>query len=170
MSLSDAELPVLSAREQTRWNRLGNLMSQYHASFKHEFNTIYELADGSFSKQGLSLPDYLRVAHGLKTHLTAHHTIEERFVFPILAKRMPQFKGHHLESHSGIHDGLDRLDDLLSKYRSDPSLYSPKDMKACLDSWREVLFRHLDEEVEDLQGDNLRKHSFTIQEIEQITG
>jgi hemerythrin-like domain-containing protein len=34
-----------------------------------------------------------------------HHTIEERFLFPILAKRMPQFKDEHIESHKGIHDG-----------------------------------------------------------------
>jgi hypothetical protein len=96
-----------------------------------------------------------------------HHTIEERFIFPTLALRMPQFKGEHLESHKGIHDGelanpekplcavipylfdagLDQLDALLTRYKSNPSSYSPTDMRACLDSWREVLFRHLDEEV-----------------------
>jgi hypothetical protein len=37
--------------------------------------------------------------------LTMHHTIEERFIFPILAERMPQFKAEHLESHRGIHEG-----------------------------------------------------------------
>jgi hypothetical protein len=92
--------------------------------------------------------------------------IEERFIFPILGERMPQFKAEHLESHKGIHDGeyfdlfliylssldclnagLDRLKTLLSKYGSNPSSYSPTEMRACLDSWREVLFRHLDEEV-----------------------
>jgi hypothetical protein len=102
-----------------------------------------------------------------------HHTIEERFIFPVLAERMPQFKREHLESHKGIHDGeypalphcymqfvfycnllsnagLDRLEALVSKYKSNTSLYSPTDMRACLDSWREVLFRHLDEEVHSL--------------------
>lgn len=38
-----------------------------------------------------------------------HHTIEEREIFPILAKRMPDFdhnvEGVHLKSHEGIHDG-----------------------------------------------------------------
>ena len=41
----------------------------------------------------------------LLTDLSNHHMIEERFVFPILAERMPQFKAEHLESHKGIHDG-----------------------------------------------------------------
>lgn len=93
--------------------------------------------------------------------------IEERFIFPILAQRMPQFKAEHLESHKGIHEGnvfiiflkvllilfdagTDRLAVLLSKYASKPASYSPTEMQECLDSWREVLFNHLDEEVRRL--------------------
>ena len=38
-----------------------------------------------------------------------HHTIEERHLFPILAKSMPQFAdnggGGHITSHHGIHEG-----------------------------------------------------------------
>jgi len=41
--------------------------------------------------------------------LTMHHTIEERYLFPILAKSMPQFAengdGAHITSHQGIHEG-----------------------------------------------------------------
>jgi iron-sulfur cluster repair protein YtfE (RIC family) len=92
-----------------------------------------------------------------------HHTIEERFLFPMLAKRMPAFKGDHLESHKGIHDGmlfftfhqqfdrtcvgLEKLTTLVSKYTSTPSAYSPTEMRACLDSFKDVLFKHMDEEV-----------------------
>jgi len=103
----------------------------------------------------------------LLTELSNHHMIEERFIFPILAERMPQFKAEHLESHKGIHDGktfhryiyiealifdagIARLAVLLSKYRSKPASYSSTEMKECLDSWREVLYRHLDEEVRRL--------------------
>ena len=41
-----------------------------------------------------------------------HHTIEERHLFPILAKNMPQFSkddhgdGAHILSHRGIHEGI----------------------------------------------------------------
>lgn len=43
--------------------------------------------------------------------------------------------------------GLDDLEVLLKKYKSEPSSYSPQELRECLDSFREVLFRHLDEEV-----------------------
>ena len=83
---------------------------------------------------------------------------------------MPQFSkdkdGEHLESHKGIHDGeielprvnstlpltsfgvgLDRLEALLNKWYTEPSTYSPEELRACLDSFRQVLFDHLDAEV-----------------------
>ena len=39
--------------------------------------------------------------------LTVHHTIEERHIFPILAKRMAMFQNDdvHLKSHEAIHHG-----------------------------------------------------------------
>ena len=42
--------------------------------------------------------------------LTAHHTIEERHIFPYLAKRMTAFQNDevHLKSHEGIHHGVFR--------------------------------------------------------------
>lgn len=43
--------------------------------------------------------------------------------------------------------GLDNLSALLTKWTSDPKTYSPTEMKHCLDGFRDVLFKHLDEEV-----------------------
>ncbi|TFK44742.1 hemerythrin HHE cation binding domain-containing protein [Crucibulum laeve] len=160
-----------SALEERRWNRLGDMMSRFHEYFKREFNTVYELADGSFSRRGLSLPLYLRTARDMNNHLTMHHTIEERHIFPILAKKMPQFSnkadGAHILSHKGIHDGLENLDRLISKWTEDPKSYSPAEMRECLDGFREVLFHHLDEEVADLRGESLQKY-FTLEEVESI--
>lgn len=101
--------------------------------------------------------------------LVVHHTIEERHIFPVLAKRMPAFKENdvHIASHHGIHEGcvalmrfwpplilcalgLDKLGELLKKWTAEPAAYSPQEMKDCLDSWREVLFKHLDEEASTL--------------------
>ncbi|KAL1748767.1 hypothetical protein HDZ31DRAFT_79383 [Schizophyllum fasciatum] len=127
-----------------------------------DVNELYDLADGSFHKKGWNLNLYLRSAGSFIEHLNMHHTIEERFWFPYLAKRMPQFshkeRGEHVVSHEGIHKGLDDLSALVRKYRADNTLYSPEDMRACLDSFKEVLFRHLDQEVEDLKGSNLKKY------------
>ncbi|KAJ7703144.1 hemerythrin HHE cation binding domain-containing protein [Mycena rosella] len=158
--------------EERRWNRLSETMSSFHNYFKQEFNTIYEqLADGSFSKRGLSLGLYLEMAKRLNSHLTMHHTIEERHIFPILAKRMPQFstetEAAHIDSHKGIHTGLDELATLVVKFKTQPSSYSPAEMRACLDGFREVLFSHLDEEVSDLRGENMKKY-WTLEELESI--
>ncbi|KAH8080270.1 hypothetical protein BXZ70DRAFT_960325 [Cristinia sonorae] len=158
-----------SAMEERRWNRLSEHMNQFHEHFKREFNELYDLADGSFNKRGMNLRLYLRKADDLCRFLTNHHTIEERHVFPLLGKRMPEFRANkeHIKSHQGIHDGLDKLTALLEKWKADPKEYSPEDMRACLDSWREVLFIHLDAEVRDLGGENLKKY-WTLKEVERF--
>jgi hypothetical protein len=102
--------------------------------------------------------------------LHAHHTTEERIVFPILGKKIPRFahdaENGHLDSHRAIHDGIyiqayipssarlleisTGLVDLMghvSKWRKNPNTYSPEEMKACLDQLSSVLFKHLDQEV-----------------------
>jgi len=159
----------MSSMEERRWNQLAERMNVFHEHFKREFNEIYALADGSFNKKGMSLRLYLRKADELCEYLTLHHTIEERRIFPVLAKKMPEFRSNqaHIKSHQGIHKGLDALEALLKKWKADPKEYSPEDMKACLDSWREVLFVHLDEEVRDLSGENMKKY-WTLQELERI--
>ncbi|KAJ3803010.1 hypothetical protein GGU11DRAFT_389432 [Lentinula aff. detonsa] len=146
------------------------IMKSFHDGFKEEFNTLYELSDGSFNKRGWSLGIYLESAARFNHHLTMHHTIEETYLFPLLGKRMKQFsesEGLHLKSHKGIHDGLERLEGLIQQYKSEPNTYDPTKMRASLDSFRDVLFSHLDQEVEDLRGDNL-KNFFTLQEVESI--
>jgi hypothetical protein len=56
---------------------------------------------------------------------------------------------------------------LVHKFKANPSSYSPEEMRACLDGFREVLFTHLDEEVEDLKGDNLKQY-WTLEELDNI--
>jgi len=151
---------------------MSTTMSHFHEWFKKEFNMVYELADGSYTKRGLSLPGYLREAKSMCTHLNFHHSLEERHIFPVLAKRMPAFSetaedGRHIRSHRAIHKGLDDLDTLVKKWTTELTSYSPTEMRACLDSFREVLFNHLDEEVDDLKGDNMKKY-WTLEEVDRI--
>ncbi|KAI9060275.1 hypothetical protein FKP32DRAFT_1760532 [Trametes sanguinea] len=161
--------PVTGEKGGPKREPLADSMTYFHNHFKHEFDAVYELADGSFTKRGMSLPMYLRLAAQLAKGLTAHHTIEERYIFPILAKRMTSFKDDevHLKSHEAIHHGLDELNALIRKWSEEPSTYKPEEMRACLDSWREVLFKHLDQEVQDLSGENMKKY-WTLEELERI--
>jgi hypothetical protein len=79
--------------------------------------------------------------------------------------------------------GLDKYDKFLKEVQETPSSYNPDQLRAILDSFRDVLFRyvhsqllsslvmthrHLDEEVEDLGGESLRKAGFTLKELKQI--
>jgi len=168
-SASSVEVDIAKQREEARWNRLADGMRRFHNYFKMEFDNIYKLADGSFNEHHMSLPMFLREIDGLHKHLTAHHTIEERYIFPDLAKRMPAFSQNekHLKSHEGIHEGLDRLSLLTTAYRKDPTSYSPEKIRECLDSFRDVLMTHLDEEVEDLSAENMKKY-WTLAELERI--
>ena len=42
---------------------------------------------------------------------------------------------------------MDELSALVKKYKATPTSYSPTEMRACLDGFRDVLFEHLDQEV-----------------------
>ncbi|KZT72080.1 hypothetical protein DAEQUDRAFT_723246 [Daedalea quercina L-15889] len=157
------------AMQEAKWNSIADHMQSFHDHFKVEFNNIYKLADGTFNSRGMSLHMYLRICSQLVRHLTAHHTIEERYVFPVLAKRMPEFRedDKHIKAHHAIHEGLEKLDVLISKWSKDTKTYSPAEMKGCLDSWREVLFEHLDQEVQDLGAENMKKY-WKLEELDQI--
>ncbi|KAJ7737780.1 hypothetical protein DFH07DRAFT_905700 [Mycena maculata] len=139
-------------------------MNHFHTYFKTDC-----LADGTFAERGLSLSMYLEMSEQLNSHLTFHHTYEEEHIFPVLATKMQQFSvetdGEHLASHKGIHEGLEALAALVEKFKKEPSMYSPTEMRVCLDGFREVLFRHLDAEVNDLRGENLKKY-WTLEELE----
>lgn len=167
--MSTEKVVYASAEEERRWNSLSTVMNSFHQWFKDELKVIYDSADGSFNVRGMSLSMYLDTVRRWKASLNAHHTTEEHFIFPVLARELPQFApgAEHIDSHKAIHDGLDDLANNLMKWRREPSSYSPEVMKACLDNIRTVLIPHLDQEVEDIKGHKLKPH-FKLEEIERI--
>jgi len=166
-----ADWSALAQSEKKEWNKLADLMDVYHESFRRDFNTLQESADGSFNQRGMSLPMFLNVATSLIRRLDMHHMVEESSLFPMLAQRMPEFSQNekHKTSHKQIHDGLDKLSALVKKWKKDTTTYSPSELLACLESFREVLFRHLDEEVSDIGGENMRKY-WTLDEMDRFMG
>lgn len=122
------------------------------------------------------LNDLLVTGSGLYRHLDAHHSIEEylhplrllayllrAYIFPILGERMPQFAkdGEHLKEHEEIHKGLDEFIAYIRKCRKDPKEWDGDKMKKILDSFRGILFKHLDHEVENLRGEEMKKVPFS---------
>jgi hypothetical protein len=72
---------------------------------------------------------------------------------------MPHFapQGDHIKQHEEIHKGLDEYVAYIRRCRKDPKEWDGEKMKDIMDSFRDVLFKHLDHEVESLSGDELKK-------------
>lgn len=105
-------------------------------------------------------------------YLETHHGIEESFFFPILARKMPQFratggKSELLKQHQLIHAGMDLLEDYIRKVKNRETELDMSVLKEKMDSWGDVLHKHLEQEVATLGAENMRKY-WTIDEIKTI--
>ncbi|BEI86641.1 hypothetical protein CcaverHIS002_0609280 [Cutaneotrichosporon cavernicola] len=161
--------PKLSPSEAYAWNAAWKGMERFHNSHKRTFTNSYEHAS-DYADVGYSLKAFLRESYNLVIHLGNHHSIEEAYIFPLLAHKHPAFRdgAEHKADHAAIHDGLERYQEFLRACMMDDTKYSPEKMREILDSFREPLFRHLDQEVEDLKPETLWKHGFTIDEIRRL--
>lgn len=157
------------------WNRLADGMDRFHNHFRWEYANVYDNALGGYAKKrGQNLQRFLREAEQLAHHLDMHHRIEEAYIFPLLAKKMPQFKdggrdkGAHIKAHKGIHDGLERYQAYINSCKADPDNYDGEKLRSIMDSFHDVLFNHLDEEVEDLGAASVQKAGFTLDELKRF--
>ncbi|TXT12775.1 hypothetical protein VHUM_01176 [Vanrija humicola] len=100
-----------------------------------------------------------------------HHGLEENYIFPALARKLPDkfgAHGHEKEQHKHIHTGLDSYDGYLHWARSHPDQYEGKKLRAIMDTFREVLYAHLDDEIKDLSAESLQKAGFTLDELRRV--
>lgn len=104
------------------------------------------------------------------SHLTLHHNIEEAHLFPFLARRMEYFKpeGVHPQQHREIHIGIDELEAYLKQCQTGNRDFRREEVKECLQKWSDVLWKHLDEEVQTLRADNMRKY-WSLSEMRQVS-
>ena len=88
-----------------------------------------------------------------------HHGIEETYVFPMLAKKMPLFraKDHLKTQHEAIHEGLDKLEEYLKACQSGERELRLAELGQVMNTFGEVLWQHLDDEVNQLKAENMRK-------------
>jgi hypothetical protein len=76
---------------------------------------------------------------------------------------MPEFKqgrnaAELLRQHKEIHRGMDVFEEYLSKCRSGETDLELSVLKQKMDSWGDVLWKHLDQEVRTLGAENMRKY------------
>jgi len=87
-------------------------------------------------------------------------------VFPELAERMPAFKpkDHLISQHELIHEGLEKLEEYLEACRGGERELRLPELKEVMDSFGEVLWKHLDDEVGMLGAESMRRY-WTKEEI-----
>lgn len=174
-SKSEPALPPLSGHEFKQYNRLAEHMNYFHEHFRQTWNLLYTAASSGRRPAGMSLKQYIDQGLEFISHLTAHHNIEETYIFPILARKMPEFQSNGkgkraaelLQQHKEIHKGMDVFQEYLSKCRNRELDLEMPVLKAKMDTWGGVLWKHLDQEVETLGAENMRKY-WTIEEIRRI--
>lgn len=103
-------------------------------------------------------------------HLDGHHRIEEAHVFPLLAKKMPQFKHNaaHEKEHEVMHQALVSLAQHMRSIQQHETPWSTHEILGLVNTLENALFPHLEAEEESLKGYNMRKAGFTLQEIKAI--
>jgi hypothetical protein len=72
-----------------------------------------------------------------------------------------------IQQHRAIHAGMDVFEAYLRACRSRETELELSVLKEKMDTWGEVLFTHLDQEVRDLGAENMRKY-WTLDEIRSI--
>ncbi|EHY52912.1 hypothetical protein HRR90_008487 [Exophiala dermatitidis] len=158
--VAEPELPKLSAAEFRVYNRLAVMMDAYHNHFRYTWNLLYKTCTSGTRPAGMSIRAFISQGLHLCHALTVHHTIEERHIFPELAERMPAFapQEHLISQHEQIHEGLEKLEAYLDACRTGERELRLPELKEIMDSFGEVLWTHLDDEVRMLGAENMRKH------------
>lgn len=103
------------------------------------------------------------------SQLGKHHSIEEQYLFPYLARKMPQFQDEVqlLQQHDHIHVGMSRLEDYLKKCLSGMTELRLDEMKRLMDGFGAVLWTHLDDEERTLGADSMRNY-WTLEEMDNL--
>ncbi|KAF2972365.1 hypothetical protein GQX73_g1089 [Xylaria multiplex] len=188
---SEPKLPPLSASEFKEYNRLADHMDIFHNHFRSSWNQLYTSASSGRRAQGMSIRGFLNAGLEFISHLEMHHSIEERFVFPELARRMPEFRtgretnlpdpkskspdeeskrrkaAELLQQHVEIHKGMEGLRDYLRRCLSGETELQMGVVKAQLDTWGSVLWTHLDQEVRTLGAENMRRY-WSLDEVRKM--
>jgi hemerythrin-like domain-containing protein len=123
----------------------------------------------------MSLKQFLTTGLQFCSHLHTHHSIEEQHIFPVLARKMPAFKNgpnykgaaELLRQHKAIHEGMDVFEAYLHAVREGETELDLKVLKTKMDSWGEVLWKHLEQEVKTLGAENMRKY-WTLDEMRRM--
>ncbi|THV43896.1 hypothetical protein BGAL_0825g00020 [Botrytis galanthina] len=150
--------PMLNPSEFKAYDRLADHMDIFHNNFRRMWNEIYSACTNNKRPSHQSIHAFLNLAESFCTQLTLHHTIEERHFFPELAARMPEFRKDLVGQHREMHHGLEKMHRYVKMCRTGESELQLSHLKGLMESFGEVLWVHLDDEVRALGAENMRKY------------
>jgi len=159
----------LSASEFRAYNSMAEHMDYYHNHFRSRWTILYTACESNKRPSNMSMRQFLSTGLEFCSHLELHHNIEEQHIFPVLAKKMPKFR-HELEmrsQHKEIHAGLVKLQEYLNEVKDGERELILKELKVVMDGFGTVLWQHLNDEVEQLGADNMRKF-WTLDEMRRM--
>ncbi|KAL8673397.1 MAG: hypothetical protein Q9168_002187 [Polycauliona sp. 1 TL-2023] len=153
-------LPKLSPSEFRIYNSMADHMDLYHNHFRQTWNGLYTAASRGQRPQGTTLRQFVNGGLQFCESLHLHHSIEERHIFPVLARKMPAFRKELelLTQHKLIHAGLDQFQAYLEGCAKGERDLSLTELKALMDGFGTVLWAHLNDEVQQLGAENMRKY------------
>ncbi|KAF7875119.1 hypothetical protein EAF04_002291 [Stromatinia cepivora] len=156
-------LPKLSAADFKIYNSLSEYMELYHNHFRHTWTLLHTATTNNQRPRNVTIRQFIQTGLSFLTSLEMHHNIEERHFFPVLARKMPEFRAGQnaaelLRQHKEIHKGMDIMRDYLEKCRDGESELSLRVLGEKMDSFGAVLWKHLDQEVETLGAENMRRY------------
>ncbi|KFA52869.1 hypothetical protein S40293_00902 [Stachybotrys chartarum IBT 40293] len=158
---SPSELPPLSSDDFKAYNAMAARMDMFHNHFRAMWNELWKTATTGERPRGKSLTRFLDDGIHFTEALEMHHNIEETLLFPQLAKRMVEFShdnGELVAQHKVIHRGLEGLQAYLKGCRKGKIDFEAKVLKQKMESWGEVLWTHMDDEVKTLGANNVSKY------------
>ncbi|KAI1206623.1 uncharacterized protein F4807DRAFT_438718 [Annulohypoxylon truncatum] len=176
----EKKLPPLKGAEFRAYNRLAEHMDVFHAHFRTSWNALWAAAcaGNGKGKGGSSRGGRGVINDGLAfvSQLEMHHNIEETYIFPILARRMPEFRtdgkggkgaAELLRQHEEIHEGMEGMQKYLRACRDGEKELDMAALKEQMQGWGAVLWKHLDQEVLTLGAENMRRY-WSVEEIRRI--
>ncbi|KAL9625297.1 MAG: hypothetical protein Q9160_000699 [Pyrenula sp. 1 TL-2023] len=165
----ETQAPKLSAAEFRQFNRFAEQMEYYHNHFRRTWTMMYNACSSGLRPQGMSIRQFINTGLQFCQHIDTHHSIEENFIFPNLARKMPAFKDELqlLGQHKQIHVGLEKLEEYLDACKSGERELRLAELKSVMDTFGKVLWEHLDDEVKELGAENMKKY-WTLEEMRMI--
>lgn len=149
------------------YNRVAEEMDYFHQALRASWEKLW--AEASGTSHQLSTASLVSLGLQFCNHLHTHHSIEEAYLFPVLGKKMPNFRPGHFatEQHKDIHSGLDRVQSYLEACQKGESDLQREKLQQLMDVFGKVLWQHMDDEVRELGAENMKEY-WTEQEMKSL--